>query len=45
MNRKTILAFLLGTASLIFGWVEISKEEYIKRKHESKCAGGNTVLH
>ena len=23
---------------------EISKEEYMQRKHESKCAGGHTVL-
>ena len=25
-------------------WVEISKEEYIQRKHESECAGQNAVL-
>ena len=29
---------------LIRGWVEISKEEYMKRKNESECAGGHTVL-
>lgn len=29
---------------LIHGWVEISKEEYMQRKHESECACGHTVL-
>ena len=29
---------------LIFGWVEISKDEYMQRKLESERAGGHTVL-
>lgn len=29
---------------LICGWVEISKEEYMQRKHESECDGEHTVL-
>ena len=29
---------------LIRGWVEISKDEYMQRKHESECAGGHNAL-
>ena len=27
-----------------YDWIEISKEEYIHRKHEAECAGGHTVI-
>ena len=29
---------------LILDWVEISKEEYMQRKHESECEGGHTIM-